>query len=165
MAGPQPRLRVRLLGGRINRRGLAPAPFFISRTDYFPRTTSPHRPPKTRRSGGVPLPGLVGRKKVSGRWGCRPLWRGGWRVLSWKVGRMTSAGPAVQLRSPAAEQRTGARSLRSFPPARSRTKLPTTRVIVPNDTRTVSRSVGSIPVVLLCGTFGTEDWYLQINSF
>ena len=30
MAGPQPRLSVQLLGGRINRRGLAPAPFFIS---------------------------------------------------------------------------------------------------------------------------------------
>jgi len=64
-------------------------------------------------------------KKMSGRWGCRPLWRGGWRVLSWKIGLATSEGPVVPLRSPAAERHTGARSLWSFRPPGSRTYLPT----------------------------------------
>jgi hypothetical protein len=91
------------LGGQIITRGLAPAPFFI----WFgsSRAFSPSDRPSSLQSAttsslaystkflslslGLIVLGCTVRmgwtrvqaKKMSGRWGCRPLWRGGWRDL------------------------------------------------------------------------------------
>ena len=79
-----------LLGGQITIRGLAPAPFFIS-TIRFPECGR-RVPAKVRYAARYRCA-----KKVSGRWGFRPLWRGGWRELhsedqsfSGRAGRSTA---------------------------------------------------------------------------
>ena len=57
----------------------------------------------------IPLREISDRpKKMSGRWGFRPLWRGGWRVYNQKLSPADPIGP---LRSRAATRRTGANTL------------------------------------------------------
>src|SRR5271157_676962 len=49
-----------------------PPLFFCPNGSNFPRVRWDHRP--------SPNHSKLKTKKMSGRWGCRPLWRGGWRV-------------------------------------------------------------------------------------
>jgi hypothetical protein len=60
-------------------------------------------------------------KKMSGRWGDRPLGRGGWRVLQPEV---SSQLPRVPLRSRAAERHRGKQAETFLPPeARTNSRL------------------------------------------
>ena len=97
-------------GASIVKGGLAPAPFSIFCFRFpcfsfleFSRKTWP--------------------KKMSGRWGERPLGRGGWRILQSEASFLL---PNVPLRSRAAERHIGANKLRPFSYSGSRNQLPTT---------------------------------------
>src|SRR5208282_1242299 len=94
---------------------------------------------------------------MSGRWGCRPLWRGGWRVLDQKfsLSRIHPERRAVLLRSPAEERHTGARSQRSFRPSRSQTQLPITSAILQGRQEDVSSSLDTFGLVLSA----SRNWY------
>src|SRR5579864_1892612 len=83
-------------------------------------------------------------KKMSGRWGDRPLGRGGWRVLQPEA---SPSLPQVQLRSRAAERDTGA--IRPMPfCSGSRNQLPITVTILLPITLRVDSPAGSFFSVL-----------------
>jgi len=83
-------------------------------------------------------------KKKSGRWGDRPLGRGGWRVLQPEA---SSVLPIVSLRSRAAKRCTGA--IRPKPSySGSRNQLPITVAILLSTTLCVDSPTGSIFTVL-----------------
>jgi hypothetical protein len=81
---------------------------------------------------------------MSGRWGDRPLGRGGWRVLQPEA---SSVLPTVPLRSRAAERFTGAIRPKPFHSG-SRNQLPITITILRSTTFRVDRPTGSIFTVL-----------------
>jgi hypothetical protein len=83
-------------------------------------------------------------KKMSGRWGDRPLGRGGWRVLQPEASR---ALPIVLLRSRAAERDTGANRPKPFYSG-SRNQLPITATILCSTLSRVDSPTGSFFTVL-----------------
>ena len=83
-------------------------------------------------------------KKMSGRWGDRPLGRGGWRVLQPEA---SSQLPPVPLRSRAAERDTGAIRPKPFCSG-SRNQLPITVAILLPATLRVDSPAGSFFSVL-----------------
>ena len=88
--------------------------------------------------------GSLCHKKMSGRWGDRPLGRGGWRVLQPEA---SSVLPTVLLRSRAAERFTGAIRPKPFYSG-SRNQLPITVTILRSTTFRVDRPSGSFFSVL-----------------
>jgi hypothetical protein len=83
-------------------------------------------------------------KKMSGRWGDRPLGRGGWRVLQPEA---SSVLPIVPLHSRAAERYTGAIRPKPFYSG-SRNQLPITVTILRSTLSRVDSPTGSIFTVL-----------------
>jgi hypothetical protein len=83
-------------------------------------------------------------KKMSGRWGDRPLGRGGWRVLQPEA---SSVLPTVLLRSRAAERDTGAIRPKPFYSG-SRNQLPITVTILCSTLPPVDSPPGSFFSVL-----------------
>jgi hypothetical protein len=83
-------------------------------------------------------------KKMSGRWGDRPLGRGGWRVLQPEASPVL---PMVLLRSRAAEHFTGANRPKPFYSG-SRNQLPITVTILRSTLRRVDSPPGSFFSVL-----------------
>src|SRR5580693_8178467 len=83
-------------------------------------------------------------KKMSGRWGDRPLGRGGWRVLQPEASPVL---PTVLLRSRAAERDTGAIRPKPFYSG-SRNQLPITVTILRSTLSRVDRPTGSFFSVL-----------------
>jgi hypothetical protein len=144
-----------VIGGSDHYKGACTGPLF-----YFPSSLTPQTAfTKFAHLAGkccifpISLAALMTAcsKKVSGRWGCRPLGRGGWRDFCLKL-NPSLKGQVVPLRSPAAEQHTGARSPGSFRHSESRTELPTTEVIVRDPAGSVTRRKGSFSPVLRIGT-------------
>jgi hypothetical protein len=82
-------------------------------------------------------------KKMSGRWGDRPLGRGGWRVLQPEV---SSQLPRVPLRSRAAEHTGASRPKPSY--SGSPNQLPITVAILPSAPSSVDSPTGSFFSVL-----------------
>jgi hypothetical protein len=83
-------------------------------------------------------------KKMSGRWGDRPLGRGGWRVLQPEASPVL---PPVPLRSRAAKRSTGA--IRPKPSySGSRNQLPITVAILPRARSSVDSPTGPFFSVL-----------------
>jgi hypothetical protein len=111
--------KFRLLGGQITIRGLAPAPFFIFHNQIPETRSSSFR----KISSFVHFP-AARPKKVSGRGGCRPLWRGGWRDYSFGSSILSGTGCSTAL----ASSRTTHRSkiVTIIPPFQNRISLPTT---------------------------------------
>jgi hypothetical protein len=83
------------------------------------------------------------RKKMSGRWGDRPLGRGGWRVLQPEV---SSQLPRAPLRSRAAERHRSKQAKPSY--SGSRNQLPITVAILPSALSFVDSPTGSFYSVL-----------------
>jgi hypothetical protein len=180
--------RFRFFGGSVQKRGLAPAPFFIRPSSfvvagrcgsfasrecvievvqfggpdplgpsfyflvfpstYFTRFVSTgerQSVPATAYGGLTKAPARNDAKKMSGRWGDRPLGRGGWRVLQPEAGPNL---PHVLLRSRAAERDTGANRPKPFYSG-SRNQLPITVTILRSRLLRVDSPTGSFCSVLL----------------
>jgi hypothetical protein len=110
-------LEVVLKISNVVERAASNRPFLLCAEQLFPDPTGSGFRRGPRKSGSthsisivhIPLREISDRpKKMSGRWGFRPLWRGGWRVYNQKLSPADPIGP---LRSRAATRCTGANTL------------------------------------------------------